>query len=325
MKRARITDSEMTHEATPEAAPHVDVPLDPRIYLSLHTGNIGDVGYYVEALRAVKARLGDVQVRVLEVGCGAGRVTLSLAMLGAHITGIDTHPERLELCRMEARRRGLNDRVHLMLADMRDFTLETDFHLALIPYNGLYCLLTREEQAQCLTRIAQHLCPDAPLLFDGYLLPDPEEYIFESSDSYEPLIALELPPLDARGQIHLEWSHERMGVEEEGEVSDLDSDLEAEEEDELFLGDVVAVEERDVHQQDAQRCDVHYRYTWPEGAVRQEVIRHRYLYPQQLSQLFIEAGMTFEGVWADFTDLEVDEDTEQWVARGRKSSMDSPS
>jgi SAM-dependent methyltransferase len=311
MKRARITDS----EATPEATPHVDAPLDPRLYLCLHTGNIGDVGYYVEILEALKAKLGDEQVRVLEVGCGAGRVTLSLAALGAHITGIDTHPERLELCEVEAHRRGLSAHVHLMLADMRDFTLDATFHLALIPYNGLYCLLTREEQVQCLTRIAQHLCPDAPLLFDGYLLPDPEEYIFESGDAYEPLIALELPPLNAQGHPQLGWSHERMEIDDDSE----------EEEEDSILGDVVAVEERDVHQQEAQRCDVHYRYTWPEGAVREEVIRHRYLYPQQLSQLFIEAGMTFEGVWADFTDLEVDEDTEQWVARGRKVSMSSSS
>lgn len=58
--------------------------------------------------------------RVLDVGCGGGRLTVSLAQAGAEVTGIDTSAERLE----QARRRAGDAGVELRL-------LEADFNAPL--------------------------------------------------------------------------------------------------------------------------------------------------------------------------------------------------
>ena len=51
--------------------------------------------------------------RVLDVGCGSGRLTVALARGGAAVTGIDTSRERLE----QARRRAGEDGVQLQLVE----------------------------------------------------------------------------------------------------------------------------------------------------------------------------------------------------------------
>ncbi len=51
--------------------------------------------------------------RVLDAGCGGGRLTVSLAQAGAEVTGIDTSAERLE----QARRRAVEAGVQLRLCE----------------------------------------------------------------------------------------------------------------------------------------------------------------------------------------------------------------
>jgi len=51
--------------------------------------------------------------RVLDVGCGSGRLTVALALAGAEVTGFDTSSERLD----EARRRAVAAGAELSLVD----------------------------------------------------------------------------------------------------------------------------------------------------------------------------------------------------------------
>ncbi len=61
--------------------------------------------------------------RVLEVGAGAGRFTLELARLGAHITVADISPGQLELNERHVREAGLEDAVDARaLADVVDLS-----------------------------------------------------------------------------------------------------------------------------------------------------------------------------------------------------------
>lgn len=46
---------------------------------------------------------------ILDVGCGSGFVTLSLAELGHRVVGLDLSPEMLRVCRAEADARGLTN------------------------------------------------------------------------------------------------------------------------------------------------------------------------------------------------------------------------
>ena len=60
--------------------------------------------------------------RVLDAGCGGGRLTISLARAGAEVTGIDTSAERLE----QARRRAGRADVELQLRE-GDFDMRLPF------------------------------------------------------------------------------------------------------------------------------------------------------------------------------------------------------
>jgi len=52
-----------------------------------------DVGFYVDEAKAAGGR-------VLEVGCGTGRILLPIARAGCAITGIDGSKQMLERCRV---------------------------------------------------------------------------------------------------------------------------------------------------------------------------------------------------------------------------------
>lgn len=107
---------------------------------------------------------------ILELGCGTGRVLLHLARRGHSVTGIDNSPEML--ARLESKGVQLNAPtrarldVSIVRADMKDFTTEQRFRLALMPFNTFMHLLTLEDQIAALTCIRRHLQPGAALALD---------------------------------------------------------------------------------------------------------------------------------------------------------------
>ncbi|HEY2072830.1 MAG TPA: class I SAM-dependent methyltransferase [Gaiellaceae bacterium] len=98
-------------------------------------------------------RLGPQCKRVLEPGCGAGRMFGPLAERGLDVTGIDSSPAMVEL----AQRRG-----RAVVADMTDFDLGT-FDGAVCPINTLGHL-SRAELALHLRAMSRALVPDARYL-----------------------------------------------------------------------------------------------------------------------------------------------------------------
>jgi SAM-dependent methyltransferase len=93
-------------------------------------------------------RLGPACRRVLEPGCGAGRMFAPLAAYGLEVTGIDSSAAMVEL----AQRRG-----RAVLADMTDFDLGV-FDGAVCPINTLGHL-SRAELAAHLEAMARALPP----------------------------------------------------------------------------------------------------------------------------------------------------------------------
>ena len=330
--------------------------LDPLLYVALHTGNVGDVSFYVErclGAESLHLRVDDEgtllapkqseasQISVLELGCGAGRVSLPLLEGGARVVGVDLHQGLLELLERTARERGLEKGLKLICQDMKTLQLKERFDYVLISYNTLYCALSWDDQVDCLTRAAQHLKPTGRLILDGYALPDPEEFAYESDEVYEPLTVVELPQLTSTGGLpdelwRLSSLHYLPLSEEDGQATepfdperledsdaqreaiatqtleelDIEEELSPEEEARL-----IGVEERDTHDQPAQRCDVHYRFRSADGSTREEVIEHRYLYPAQLPEMLESAGLNLEAWWPDFEPggAEELERCEQWA------------
>jgi len=122
-----------------------------------------DVGFYVDEAKAAGGR-------VLEVGCGTGRILLPIARAGCAITGIDGSKQMLERCRVNlaAEPAAVQSRITLAQHDMRDFNLAEQFTLIIAPFRVVQHLTTIDDQLQFLATVARHLAPQGRLVFDVF-------------------------------------------------------------------------------------------------------------------------------------------------------------
>jgi SAM-dependent methyltransferase len=113
---------------------------------------------------------------VLDVGCGAGRVTLDLARRGHPVTGLDRDPVLIEALRERAR--GLP--VTVEIGDARGFDLGRRFALCIVPMQTIQLLGGAAGRAAFLDRARAHLVPGALL---AAALADALEGFDEDSDT----------------------------------------------------------------------------------------------------------------------------------------------
>lgn len=126
-----------------------------------------DIPFYVQLIRERGSR-------VLELGCGTGRVTLALSEAGLLATGLDLSTGMLSQAFAKLARCSLETqaRVRFVEADMADFRLDQSFDAVLIPARAFAFLLTVDLQRACLARVFEHLRPGGVLsvhLFDPRL------------------------------------------------------------------------------------------------------------------------------------------------------------
>ena len=106
-----------------------DLYKHPEQYDREHLGDEEDIGFYLSLSRRLAPR------RVLELGCGTGRITLPLAQLGFDVVGLDNQLEMLQ--KAEERRlqapSEIRQRLQFIEGDMRTWSAGTAFDLILIP------------------------------------------------------------------------------------------------------------------------------------------------------------------------------------------------
>lgn len=112
---------------------------------------LADLPFYV-------ARLPSASARVLELGCGTGRITLPLASHCAHIQGIELSGAMLEICRGKLRETpALAAKIALHLGDITNFDLGATFDLIIAPYRVLQNLETDDEVGGLFRCVRTHL------------------------------------------------------------------------------------------------------------------------------------------------------------------------
>lgn len=122
-----------------------------------------DLPFYVELAKASGGP-------VLEIGCGTGRVLLSIAREGIEIEGVDNSGPMLGVLRrhLKAESPEVRNRVHLHEGDMRNFGLERKFPLVIIPFRPMQHMYTMEDQLAALRTAAAHLDDGGRLAFDVF-------------------------------------------------------------------------------------------------------------------------------------------------------------
>src|ERR1051325_1641285 len=97
--------------------------------------------------------------KILELGCGTGRVTLALAQAGHDVCGLDLSDDMLAQLRMKLSRlpERVRARVTLVHGSMANFALERKFDLIIAPYRAFQALTEQADQKSCLGCIKTHL------------------------------------------------------------------------------------------------------------------------------------------------------------------------
>jgi SAM-dependent methyltransferase len=134
----------------------------PRFYDVIHSGNPGDVDFYLAACEGARG--------VLELGCGSGRVSRALVESGHRVVGIDINPLMVEAAVAGMSGRG-GGSFEGRVADMRSFDLEERFDRIIAPYNVLLCMVKEGDLERCLKRVAGHLFDNGVFACDFYVAP----------------------------------------------------------------------------------------------------------------------------------------------------------
>jgi 2-polyprenyl-3-methyl-5-hydroxy-6-metoxy-1,4-benzoquinol methylase len=103
---------------------------------------------------------------ILELACGTGRITIPLAKLGLHISGLDLSSAMIELAKQKARENSLA--IAFYNLDMRDFSIDEKFGFIFVPYQSFQHLFTRKDVEYCLKAVRNHLLPAGAFLIQVF-------------------------------------------------------------------------------------------------------------------------------------------------------------
>ncbi len=107
--------------------------------------------------------------RIMEPGCGGGRLVAALARRGYDVIGFDLSTPSLEYLRRRLRRCGLH--AHVFRADMADFRLARPVDAAVCTWNTFRHLLSERAARQHLDCVARCLRPGGIYILGLHLLP----------------------------------------------------------------------------------------------------------------------------------------------------------
>lgn len=249
--------------------------MDVWLYELIHRGNPRDVDFYQSACTGTE--------RVLELGCGTGRILLPLAKAGFQITGLDIHPEML--ARIESRLDSqLATNVSLVEADMRTFQIESSFERILIPYSGLFALESDPEVHACLEQVREHLAPNGRLYFDTYVVREDEiKEVLEPEPEFTHTATI--------------WEGgRRVDVEEQA---------------------LPAPGERNLHIH--YRYQIH-EADGQESRRVEQMIRHHFLTPTGLRRAVSAAGLTITAEWGDFRGGTAHDEANHFILCARRTA-----
>jgi SAM-dependent methyltransferase len=119
-----------------------------------------DVPFWERLARGSAARSINGRTRVLELGCGTGRVTFPVAKTGVDLVGIDRSAEMLGRALRRKRRVRQPVRLQLVRGDIRSLPFpDESFDLVMAPYGILQSLLRERDLAATLEAVERVLVP----------------------------------------------------------------------------------------------------------------------------------------------------------------------
>jgi SAM-dependent methyltransferase len=145
------------------------------VYDVVYADHEEDVAFYCDEARRADGR-------VLEVGCGTGRIYLDLLDAGVDAVGVDTSGAMLQRIRAKAEGRGLSPTV--LQADMRRLPVSGEFEFVCLPFNAFLHNLTAADQVATLRGVRDLLVDGGRMALDVPVL-HPTVQVEPTEDRHE--------------------------------------------------------------------------------------------------------------------------------------------
>ncbi len=126
-----------------------------------HAGHDEDLTLYSEFARGVN-------LPILDIGSGTGRVSLALASAGHDVIGVEPSLAMLKRAHARCEEEKLNHRVVLLHAPAESFTTTRQAGMALFALNTFCHFLTSASQFRALSNVRRHLQPGGLLIIDQW-------------------------------------------------------------------------------------------------------------------------------------------------------------
>jgi len=147
-----------------------------------------DVDFYLDFSRSADGK-------ILELGCGTGRILVPTAAAGCEIVGLDLSEYMLAKCRekLQKQPREVQERARIIRSDMVNFDLKEVFCLITTPFRPFQHLLSVEEQLGCLRCVNRHLDVGGKLILDLFHVNPQMTYDPKFTVESEDIPEVELP------------------------------------------------------------------------------------------------------------------------------------
>jgi SAM-dependent methyltransferase len=140
----------------------VDIRSKAARYYDLNPDFPDDIPFYRE-------RIPSPDVKVLELGCGTGRVLVPLVQSCAYIEGIDLSEAMVSTCREKLRRASIpTSQARVVVGDISDFDLGTKFDLIIAPFRVFQNLETDVEVQGFSNCVRRHLAPGGSCILNAF-------------------------------------------------------------------------------------------------------------------------------------------------------------
>ena len=110
------------------------------------------------------ARFAEASEPVLEPMCGTGRYLIPFLERGIDIDGVDASPHMLQMCRDNARQRGVTPTLHEQL--LEEMSLPRHYGFMMIPHGSFGFFTDRKVAQNTLARLRDHMLPGGRLVLD---------------------------------------------------------------------------------------------------------------------------------------------------------------
>ncbi|MFQ6041952.1 MAG: class I SAM-dependent methyltransferase [Candidatus Poribacteria bacterium] len=120
-----------------------------------------DLGFYLEFSRSAGGK-------ILELGCGTGRILIPTAVAGCRIVGLDISEYMLARClaKLQRQPKEVAERARVIQGNMTNFELNETFSLITTPFRTFQHLISVSDQLACLRRANRHLTMGGKLILD---------------------------------------------------------------------------------------------------------------------------------------------------------------